>query len=58
MKRTLIVSGPGALIIAAAVGVVQGRKPSTSMKKVVYAAADKADFKTGAMKGVTEGPFG
>jgi mannose-6-phosphate isomerase-like protein (cupin superfamily) len=45
----------GALIIAAAAGVVQAQKPSTSeMKKVIYSAANSAEFKPSPMKGVSE----
>jgi quercetin dioxygenase-like cupin family protein len=47
MKKSLIVLGVGALIIAVAAGVVQAQKASTStsMKNVIYVAADNAAFK-------------
>jgi quercetin dioxygenase-like cupin family protein len=47
MKKLLIVSGVGALIIAVTAGVVQAQKASTraSMKNVIYVAADSATFK-------------
>jgi quercetin dioxygenase-like cupin family protein len=55
MKKRLIVSGVGALILAVAAGVVQAQKPSTGgMKKVVYSAANGAEFKPSPMKGVSE----
>jgi len=55
MKKSLIVSGVGALIIAVAAGVVQAQKASTSnnMKPVIYVAADKATFKQSPMGGVS-----
>ncbi len=55
MKKTLIVSSVGALIIAVAAGVVQAQKSSTSdMKKVIYSAANSAEFKPSPSKGVYE----
>ena len=47
MKKSLIVSGLGALLIVGASGVVQAQKASTSShkKKVIYASADKATYK-------------
>jgi quercetin dioxygenase-like cupin family protein len=47
MKKLLIASGVGALIIAVAAGVVQAQKASTSAntKNVIYIAADNATFK-------------
>jgi quercetin dioxygenase-like cupin family protein len=53
MKKTLIVSGACALILAVAVGLVQAQKSSMS-KKVVYAAAAGAEFKPSPTKGVSE----
>jgi quercetin dioxygenase-like cupin family protein len=47
MKRLLVVSGVGALIIAVTASVAQAQKASTgaSMKNVIYAAPDSAAFK-------------
>ena len=47
MKKSLIVLGVGALILALASGVVQAQKASTShrTKKVIYAAAGSGTFK-------------
>ncbi|HEV7514383.1 MAG TPA: cupin domain-containing protein [Candidatus Acidoferrum sp.] len=58
MKKSLIVSGVGALIIIIVVttGFVQAQKkaaPSGKAKQVIYAAADKADFKAGPQGGVS-----
>jgi quercetin dioxygenase-like cupin family protein len=55
MKKSLIASGVGALIVAVSIGVVQAQKPSTSsMKKVVYAAATSATFAPSPTKGVSQ----
>ena len=56
MKRSLIVSGVAALIIAAAaVGVGQAQKESSkdNNKAVTYVAAGQATFKPGPMSGVS-----
>jgi mannose-6-phosphate isomerase-like protein (cupin superfamily) len=55
MKKSLIVLGVGALIIAVASGVVQAQKDSTSnnMKNVIYVAAANATFKPSPMGGVS-----
>jgi quercetin dioxygenase-like cupin family protein len=47
MKKSLIVLGGGALIMAVASGIVQAQKAPTShpMKKVIYVAAGKGAFK-------------
>jgi quercetin dioxygenase-like cupin family protein len=54
MKRSLIVSGVGVLMVAL-VGVVRAQKASTShkMKKVIYVAADNATFKQSPTQGVS-----
>ena len=55
MKRSLIVSGVAALIIAAAsVGVAQAQKESSKNKThVIYVAAAQATFKQSPMAGVS-----
>ena len=55
MKKSLILLGAGALIVAVASGVVQAQKDSTSnnMKSVIYAAAANATFKSTPMGGVS-----
>jgi quercetin dioxygenase-like cupin family protein len=55
MKRSLIVSGVAALIIAAAsVGVAQAQKESSKNKThVIYVAAAQATFKPSPMAGVS-----
>jgi quercetin dioxygenase-like cupin family protein len=54
MKKSLIVSGVGALIIAVTAGAMQAQKASTStMKNVIYVAADSATFKQSPMGGVS-----
>jgi len=56
MKKSLILLGAGALIIAVASGVVQAQKDSTSnnMKNVIYyVAAANATFKPSPMGGVS-----
>ena len=47
MKKLVVVSAVGVLLIAAASGVVQAQKAATShkVKKVVYVAAGSATFK-------------
>lgn len=50
MKKSLIVSGVAALIIAVAAGFVQAQKASTH---VIYTAADKATFKQSPTAGVS-----
>ena len=52
MKKTLVVSAVGALIVAVALGVVQAQKSSMGMKKVVSVNADSADYKPSPTKGV------
>jgi len=52
MRKSLIMSGVGALIIVAAAGVVQAQKASTS-KNVTYVAAEKAAFKPSPTAGVS-----
>lgn len=51
MRKSLIMSGVGALIIVATAGVVQAQKASTG-KNVTYVAAEKAAFKPSQMAGV------
>jgi hypothetical protein len=60
MKRSLIVSGVAALIIAAAsVGVAQAQKGSSKNKThVIYVAAAQATFKPSPMAGVSSGISG
>ena len=56
MKKSLIVSGVGALIIVVTTGFVQAQKkaaPSGKAKQIIFAAADKADFKPSAQAGVS-----
>ena len=55
MKKSLIVSGVAALVIAAAsVGVAQAQKDSSKNKKdVIYVAAEQATFKESPMAGVS-----
>ncbi|MGB2901481.1 MAG: cupin domain-containing protein [Candidatus Acidiferrum sp.] len=58
MKKSLIVLGVAALIIAAAsMGLAQAQKASkassTKKKSVIYVAADKAKFKESAAAGVS-----
>ena len=55
MKKSLIVSGMAALIIAvASVGVAQAQKESITNKKVViYATAEQATFKQSPAAGVS-----
>jgi quercetin dioxygenase-like cupin family protein len=55
MKKSLIVSGVGALIIAVTAVAMQAQKASTSthMKNVIYVAADNATFKQPAMGGAS-----
>ncbi len=50
MKKSLIVSCVGALVVLVAVGIVQSQ---TSHKKVVFAAADNASFQPSATAGVS-----
>src|SRR2546429_5536765 len=46
MKKSLILSGVAALIIAATLGVAQAQKESSTKKKnVIYVAAEQATFK-------------
>jgi quercetin dioxygenase-like cupin family protein len=55
MKKSLIVSGVAALVIAAAsMGVAHAQKASSTKKKsVIYVAADKAKFKESPAAGVS-----
>ena len=55
MKKSLIVSGLGALLIVVASGVVQAQKASTgnNMKSVIYVTAEKATYKQAPMGGVS-----
>jgi quercetin dioxygenase-like cupin family protein len=55
MRKSLIVLGVIALIIAMATGVVQAQKASRSgnMKNLIYVAADQATFKQGPQAGVS-----
>ena len=55
MKKSLVVSGVAALIIAvASVGVVQAQKESSKdNKKVIYVAAEHATFKQSPTAGVS-----
>ena len=55
MKKSIIVSGVAALVIAAAsVGVAQAQKDSSKNKKdVIYVAAEQATFKESPMVGVS-----
>jgi quercetin dioxygenase-like cupin family protein len=55
MKKSLILSAVGALIITAAVGLVEARDASTSnnMKNVIYVAAENATFKPSPTGGVS-----
>ena len=58
MKKSLVASGVGALILVVAAGVVQAQKESTGVthKKVIYASASQASFKESpppAPKGVS-----
>jgi quercetin dioxygenase-like cupin family protein len=55
MKKSLIVSGVAALIIAAAsMGIAQAQKASSTKKRsVIYVAADKAKFKESPAAGVS-----
>ncbi len=53
MKKSLIASGLGVLIIVLAASVLQAQKATTSSttKEVIYAEADKASFKQGLKPG-------
>ena len=55
MRKSLIVSGVGALIIVVTAVAIQAQKASTStpMKNVIYVAADNATFKQPAMGGAS-----
>src|ERR1700682_6720204 len=55
MKKSLIVSGVGALIIVMTAVAIQAQKASTSahMKNLIYVAADNATFKQPAMGGAS-----
>jgi hypothetical protein len=55
MKKSLILSAVGALIITAAVGIVEAQKASTSnnTKNVIYVAPDSATFKPSPTGGVS-----
>jgi quercetin dioxygenase-like cupin family protein len=55
MKKSLIVSAVGALIIAVTAAAMQAQKASTSThtKNVIYVAADNATFKQLAMGGAS-----
>jgi len=55
MKKSLILLGAGALIIAIASGVVRAQKDSTgnNMKNVIYVAAANATFKPTPMGAVS-----
>jgi quercetin dioxygenase-like cupin family protein len=55
MKKSLIVSGVGALIIVMTAVAIQAPRASTSahMKNLIYVAADNATFKQPAMGGAS-----
>jgi len=53
VKKSLIVSSVGVLIIVVAAGVVHAQKASTSKKNVIYVAADSATFKPSTAGGVS-----
>jgi len=54
MKKSLILSGVAALIIAATLGVAQAQKESSTNKKnVIYVAAEQATFKQSPAAGVS-----
>jgi mannose-6-phosphate isomerase-like protein (cupin superfamily) len=52
MKKKLIVSAVGALIVAVAAGVVQAQK--SGMKDITYAQSSSAEYKASPAKGVSE----
>ena len=54
MKKSLILSGVAALIIAASLGVAQAQRVSSTDKKdVIYVAAEQATFKQSPAAGVS-----
>jgi quercetin dioxygenase-like cupin family protein len=54
MKKSLILSGVAALIIAGSLGMAQAQKESSTNKKnVIYVAAEQATFKQSPAAGVS-----